>query len=513
MNNRFIVIILKIYVVIALVVTTVLSPLVLSFVPVLLLIWYLYQWRWPISAIINFLNELFMFFSIALLFSSIINPLLSLLSSLPLLFLVNNSLGEAAESYNLPNTRYARQPTNIFITIVLIFIILLGVSIMMSNLTLLLTVSVLFVYISVIGIIVLKKMPAKPLVETLIQHRIVAGTESNLTIKLNRITNIGSLVSLESLYEWLTVNPNLISLKEENPSIRISFTPTLSGPSIIKIKGKAIDRWGLLQVNFELDPVQLYVIPRARYAAWLVKKYLSGTKAGALPLISNIEAMKPIYGLRRGIEYYGSQLYQPGDSLKYIDWKHSLKANELISKEFSEFQGQSAVILINLSVGDAEEADKLAYNILVTAISLAQENIPAALAVYNHVDVKLTTATLHAQELLVKSLQVAQEMITYVNPRRYLNPPDISRLRANINRLRSIDNDSANSLSQLLRLEYTNFENAARTSPTTRALTEVLSKADKDSNIIIISNHNHDVEALAFSIFNLTRKGNAIINV
>ncbi|GAI15654.1 unnamed protein product, partial [marine sediment metagenome] len=93
--------------------------------------------------------------------------------------------------------------------------------------------------------------------------------------------------------------------------------------------------------------------------AWLAKRYLAETKPGVLPLISNISALRPIHGLRRGVEYYGSQLYQPGDSLKSIDWKHSVKYNELISKEFTELHGQPAIILINLAVGNAEEADKL----------------------------------------------------------------------------------------------------------------------------------------------------------
>jgi len=77
-----------------------------------------------------------------------------------------------------------------------------------------------------------------------------------------------------------------------------------------------------------------------KYAAWLTRQYLAGTKPGSLPIVSNIQAIKPLLGLRRGIEYYGSQLYQPGDSLKSIDWKHSAKYDKLISKEFIEFHGR-----------------------------------------------------------------------------------------------------------------------------------------------------------------------------
>lgn len=504
---------LKAYVTIALIVATILSPLALSFIPILLLIWHLYLWRWSITATINLLTDYFLFFAIALLLTPHIGPFFSLLSALPVLFLVNDRLEETAELLTVQETRYARRPTNICMTLLLIAIVVLCVSLLMGSLSLVLASVTVIIYFVIIGIIILRRLPLKPVVETQVQHRMVAGTEDHLNIKLTNKTRAGGLLFLESPYEWLKVNPNVLSLKQHQLTIKVSLSPTLAGPSIIKVKGKAIDHWGLVQINFELEPINLYVIPRARYAAWLARRYLAETKAGALPIITNIEAMKPLYGLRRGVEYYGSQLYQPGDNLKNIDWKHSAKYNELISKEFSEFQGQSAVILINLAVSNAEEADKLAYNIIVTAISLAQENIPAALAVYNHEGVTLTTATLQPRQLLTHSLRIAQEMVTFINPIKYLKPPNITKLRGNISRLRSTNGKAVEVLSQLLQLEYKNLDKAARLNPATKALTEAFNKVDKQSNIVIISNRNHDAEALAFNTFNFTRKGNAIITV
>jgi uncharacterized protein (DUF58 family) len=232
-----------------------------------------------------------------------------------------------------------------------------------------------------------------------------------------------------------------------------------------------------------------------------------------------------MHGLRSGVEYYGSQFYQPGDSLKNIDWKHSLKYNELITKEFTEFHGQSAIVLINLAVGNAEEADKLAHDIIVTAISLASENIPAALATYDHEGVKITTATLSPRQLLLLSLRAAQEMVIFVNPVKYLNPPDVSRLRANMSRISSVKGTASMVLLELLRLEYQNLSNATRRleyqnlsnatrhNPATKALLEGLEKAGRQSNIVLISQRNHDAEALAFNTFRLANKGNAVISV
>ena len=513
LNSYRTILFLKVYVAIALAIAIILSPLSLSFVPILLLVWYLYLWRWPINAVVNLLTHYFMVFAIALLLASPVGLLFSLLIALPVLLLINHGLQEVAESLAYQDTRYVRSPTNICLTLLLIAIVALGISLLLGSLSLLLACAAIISYLGILGVVVLRKLPLKPVEETHVQQRMVAGSEEHLHIKLSTKTKIGGLLFVESPYEWLKVSPNILSLKENELVVKVSLSPTLSGPSIIKLEGKAVDRWGLIQVRFELEPIRLYVIPRARYAAWLAKRYLAGTKPGDIALISNIEALKPIYGLRRGIEYYGSQLYQPGDSLKNIDWKHSLKYDELITKEFTEFHGRPAVILVNLAVSNAEEADKLAYKIIVTALSLAQENIPAALAAYNHEGIQLTTPLLQRQQLVRYSIQVAQEMVTFVNPVKYLHPPDVTRLRANISRIRSAESKAAEVLAQLLKLEYKNLNNMARLNPATKALSEVFTKVDKQSSIVIISHCNHDAEAIAFNTFSFTRKGNTVISV
>jgi len=506
-------VILKVYVAVTLITAAILSPLALSFIPFILLVWYLVLRRWPFTPTVNLLTEYFIFFAITLSFTSPAGPFFSLLIAMPALLLIHRSLEEVGESLTCQDSRYTRRPTRICLSLLLIAIVVLIVSSLLGSLSLLLACAVIISYLVILGTVILRRLPLKPLEERPLAQRMVAGSRADLSIELIPKTRLGGLLFIESPYEWVKVSPNVLSLRANKVRVKVSLSPTLSGPSVVKLKGYAIDRWGLIQIGFELEPIRLYVIPRARYAAWLARKYLTGTRPGTLPLLSNIEARKPAYGLRRGIEYYGSQLYQPGDSLKNIDWKHSLKYNELITKEFAEFHGRSAVILINLTVGNAEEADKLAYKIIVTAISLARENVPAALAVYNHEGVTLTTTALQPQQLLLQSLQVAQEIVTDINPAKYLSPPDVVRLRANINRIQFAESKASQVLSQLLKLEYQNLNNNARRNPATRALAEVFAKADKQSNIVIISNHNHDAEALAFNTFNYSRKGNTAITV
>ncbi|MFC2056690.1 DUF58 domain-containing protein [Chloroflexota bacterium] len=459
------------------------------------------------------MTEYFMFFAIALLLGPHVGPLFSLLISLPVLLLITRGLEKAAQSFTYQDIGQVRHPTNLCLTILIIVIVVLSVSLMFSNLSLLLACTAMIIYLGIMGLVIMRKLPLKPVEETIVPHRMVAGTQAHLRVKLTINTKLGGLLFLESPHKWLKVSPNVLSLMQDNTAVMVTMSPDLSGPSIVKLNGQATDRFGLIRIKFELEPIRLFVIPRARYAAWLANKYMAETKPGDLPLISTTRALESISGLRRGVEYYGSQLYHPGDSLRNIDWKHSLKYNELISKEFAEFHGQSAILLINLSAENAEEADKLGYKIIVTAISLAQESIPAAVAVYDHEDVKITTGTLQTYQLLRQCLQVAKEIVTFTNPLRYLNPPDVSRLRANISRLRLVEREGASTLVELLELEYKNLKNNAKLNPATKALSEVFTKVDRRSNIVILSQRNHDAEAIAFNAFSFIRQGNTVITI
>jgi uncharacterized protein (DUF58 family) len=503
----------KIYVAIALLVAAVFSPPNLSFIPGVLLVWYLYQWRWPVSAMIDLLTQYFIFFAIALLFSPILPPFLSPLLSIPIMVLLTAGLEKTSPQVRFTKTRRSRRLTPISTALSAIALGALVVSLITSNLALIIASSLVIIYSLVLGIVVYKVFPVKPVREERIQQRILAGKEEHLPVTLEILSRFGSSLQVESNLDWVKVNTRVVSLKGQTASLKIVVTPYLSGPSVIKLDCYAVDRWGIFQTRFEIEPVKLHIIPRARYAAWLAQNYLAGTKPGALPLLSSLGALRSLHGLRQGLEYYGNRPYQPGDSLKNIDWKHSSKYNQLISKEFTEFHGQPAVVLINLEAANAEEADKLAYNIIITALTLGQENIPAALAVYNHEKVVLTTPALSSMQLILRALQTTREIVITANPRKYLNPPDVSRLRANIRRINQVHSQPARALSELLQLEYTNLRSNYKVNPCTRALAEVVSRVNEQSSIVVISQRNHDSEALAFNSFMLAQKGSAVIDV
>ena len=215
---------------------------------------------------------------------------------------------------------------------------------------------------------------------------------------------------------------------------------------------------------------------------------------------------KAILVPKRGIEYFESRTYQPGDLLKNIDWKHTLKLNKLIVKEFIETGGRAAIIAVNLSVTDAEEADKIASNLITTALTLTQEAIPTALAVYNHQRVVLTTAILDPREILKRTLSLVKDITSVEFTYRLLQLPDLVKLRRDITQLRRATSEPAQQLLNILNFEYQAIEKTAKNHPATLALSSATEQAPSPATIVLISPLNHDAEALLVTTEKLSRR-------
>ncbi len=504
---------LKFYVIATLLVAAILSPSNFSIIPIILLAFYLFQWRRIISPVIDVLSQYFIFLAIALLYSTMLPEYIAPLFALPVLLLITRSLSKSAHIIKSYSQHSKRRPTTLYIVQCIIILSIFALALLLSDLTLIISASVLIIYFICLSLFVIRRVPHKPVKEEQILYRILAGKTEDLEIQLSPVIRYGMALFFESQFDWIKIKNKRIYLKDTPMSLELSITPALSGPSIVKLKGYAIDRWSLFQTSFEMEPVKLVVIPRAKYATWLALRYMSGTRQGNLPLISNTNVSKTLQGFRQGIEYYGNRIYQAGDSLKNINWKASVKYDELISKEFDEFRGQPAVILVNLVAGDDDELDKLAHDILITAVTLGQANIPASFAVYDKEKVVMTTPALSSNQLVSYALRIVKKLVIHSNPVKYLNPPDVLRLRSNINRLSKIDTKPSGKLSELLKLEYGVLNSGSNSNPCTKALFQAKTKINERFNVVILSLYNHDAEALAFNKYTLTRQGSFVISV
>ncbi|MEE8420025.1 MAG: DUF58 domain-containing protein, partial [Dehalococcoidales bacterium] len=218
------------------------------------------------------------------------------------------------------------------------------------------------------------------------------------------------------------------------------------------------------------------------------------------------QLMKTTPVLKRGVDYFGSRVYQPGDQFKDIDWKHTIKLNRLISKEYIGSGEQNAIIAVNLSVTDAEEADKLAFDLITAALTLAEKAIPTALTAYDQQGVIRHSGISDPGEVLKQTLSLVKRINTVDAAPRALQLPDIGKLKQHIYQLKQATSEPVRRLLNVLNFEYQALEKAAKDHPATRALALATKQVPASTIIILVSRRNHDAEALLVATEKLARQ-------
>ena len=438
--------------------------------------------------------------------------LYAVLLVVPAMFLLDWSLKDFALTQAFSFSRAGRSASTVLKTLGAGLLLVFVVSVVVWNVTVMLTTVVLMGYLAVVLARVFRGVPKMSLAEEKTWRRIVVGDLETVKFSVKGKANMPMLVSLQSADSWVHVEPPYFMLpvkKETEATIR--FTPPLAGPSKIQIQASYVDSRGLVQTGQVLEPVDLHIIPRARYAQWLANKYLEQTSAGAgmadaIPQPSSRAA-------KRGVEFLGNRPYQSGDRLKDIDWKHSYMLGELIVKEFAGAQGQVGIIVADLTAKDAQDADKLAYNFVMSALTLATEALPSALAVYNRNEVLAVTQPMNPRETLKKTLELT-EKITVVEPKeKVLQPTEMRRLKRSIGQLDQMKSQSAQKLSELLKFEFDANEEAAKAHPATLALAKAVENMQGPAVITVISSMGDDSDALLLSLERLREKGYSTVMV
>jgi len=189
------------------------------------------------------------------------------------------------------------------------------------------------------------------------------------------------LLFLKSPYPW-------VQSPHQTPSFRLTVkrnqcagrVDTAAGPvpPSFPLNACVIDPWGLSQVRFEINPVKLVVIPRARYADYLARKYLSGSRFGRLPLVSSVGTIRSLYGLRQGIEFYGNRIVPTRRQSEGNNRLETLRKNTTnwLPRKFLNSGTARHSPESTWSRPIWKKTDKLAYNIIAAALSLAQDGIP-----------------------------------------------------------------------------------------------------------------------------------------
>ncbi len=508
----------QLYLLLVLVAATILSSLPYSPLALILLLATLFITFRPLPPRLNIvitvatifllpllLEPLIYYVTNAALLPSIALQLIAVMAIIPVIYLLDYNLRQNAQNITIVHNITGKQTTTILNALFVSTLSILLVSLILNNPILLFTTIVLVLYLLVILIRVSHAIPRLPLDIPAVWKRVIAGATADISLYTISKASIRLHSLISPVDPWVEITPQRFTLNSAKTQLNLTVTPSLAGPSHPQLQVSVIDFRGFIQVNQIIEPVELHVIPRVRYAEWLAIRYLEQT--GAMGTVATTLLPKAIVMLKRGVEYFDSRSYQPGDLLKDIDWKHTVKLNQIIVKEYIEAGGQAAIIAVNLSVTDAEEADKLAFNLITTALTLARETIPAALAIYNHQKVILTTPVIDPREILKQTLLVVKDIASVEFIHRFLQPPDISKLRRNTTLLQPVTSQPAQRLLSMLRFEYEAIEEAAKNHPATLALSRSTEHVPPPAIIVLVSQLNHDAEALLVTSEKLSKRG------
>ncbi|AKG53552.1 hypothetical protein DGWBC_0889 [Dehalogenimonas sp. WBC-2] len=439
-----------------------------------------------------------------------VNVLLAILLSLPSIYTVLFDLGQLNVTIRPNNRRMGSRLTQSSFMLILVIAAFYLTAVVIGNAVVFLvtTIFALVVLFALWRALLIARKDSIKLTGPMI--RLLAGSEKQVDVTVHNLIGRKFFACIFPEPDWLRIEPSCFILNDRASIVMNINQPPLSGPLQPIFHLVVSDLLGLVQCHRSVQPVQVKIIPRARYARQLALQYLSGGigtgLVGLAPLSGNT---KP----GRGMDYIGSRRYQPGDRLKDIDWKHSLKLKDTISKEYARSGGQSTAILANFDVTDPQEVDDLGFNLISAAITLAQDAVPTALAFYNRDGVILVTDTENPELILRRLLSLINNIRTLPVVKRRLQPAEITTLNRSVNLLEQYTSSNFSGLKALLDFEKKAIRLATTTHPLTKAIDSLVTRLSPPSTVVVASKPGEDADVLSWTLDQLQRKGYEIIRM
>ena len=445
-----------------------------------------------------------------LAFQALVGEMPAVLLIIPVIFLLDSSLKQYALAQTFSFSKVGRNPTNTLKSLGLCFGAVLIAAIVLFNLTLILTATVFFIYLAIILLYTFQKVPLNALKENKTWSRTLVGDTDSKSITIKSNSRIPTQVFLQPTDSWVKVEPNRLTSTIREETV-LQFTPPLAGPSKISVQASIVDPRGIIVTDQLLQPLDLHIIPRAKYAKWLANKFLEQTSNGAGTATGDSRLLTKEG--KFGIEFQNTRPYQPGDSWRDFDWKHTFMLDQLIVKEFSETQSHVGIIVADLTAKNAEDADILAYNLIMSALTLAAEALPSALAVYNSHEILAATPPISPRETLKKTLELTDKITVEEPKQKVLQPIEMRRLKRSISKLETTKTDPAHKLAEILKFESEANLQAAKTHPAMAALMKTAKLVQAPAVITVASPISYDSDALLLGLERLNEKGFIIVYI
>ncbi len=355
----------------------------------------------------------------------------------------------------------------------------------------------LLAFVGTLVVLAYRQVPTRFLVLQAPTTRVLAGESVNVVVAVSAQKPRPLSIAFENPNRWTIISPDRATI-DGTLRVQVALTPPLAGPSTVKSSVRAVDLRGLTIARQDLDLVHLRVIPKAVYAAWLAQRYLEEVQHGTAPMAIR-EATQQGH-MRHGIDYYGARPYEPGDALKDLFWKHTLKLQQYIVKERRDDWGAPVLIAANLDAGTPEEADRVAYDLLTSALTLAQDSVPMAFAAYTDAEVVRVTPPLSPRPAVLAALELIERIRVVPQPVRMLEPPQVLRLRRMMARLMETPTASTARLARILGFEYRALGYRTRNHPATQAIRQALAKLAPPTTLLIVSTSDSDADVLELTL-------------
>ncbi len=396
----------------------------------------------------------------------------------------------------------ASTPVSRSVTVVALMIIALGAA---TGLAMLAAAGIV-VLGSLVGgaAMIFRRLPAAFVETDRPRVRVVAGETLEVRVSVRSLTSLPCALSLRCPAPWTALAPETMRLEPRRPvPVHLTLTPPLAGPSRLPLEAVALDPWGLTATRQQVEAVDLHIIPRARYAFWLARRYLERTRRGGTVTVTAETSRRAV--LRGGLDYRGARAYAPGDSLREIDWKHTAKLRNTVVKEFAGSGNTAGVFLVRLEAEDADAADVLASRIILTALTLAREGVPMVLAGYTQDKITAVTPLLASRDAVRRALNLADQIVRIAAVRRTLDAPKIGALR----RMHRLLNgaSAAGRLQEFIALEILALGEETKTHPAARALRQAAAQVRPPAAVLLLSVPSEPPGALDATMEQLRNRG------
>jgi uncharacterized protein (DUF58 family) len=351
------------------------------------------------------------------------------------------------------------------------------------------------------------RIPPDSLTVQLPTVRVLARNTLETAVSLYPRMRLAANILVDLDDAWASVSPSKFLGKTLPVVVLVKVTPPLAGSKTLLARTRCVDPWGLIVTTQQVQLAHVVVIPRAIYAAHLARGYLEQTAAGTDGLAALPQTQEGTRAAQRGLDYYGARRYEPGDPLRDVFWKHTLKLRQLVVKERRSPQGEAVILAVNVWGSTADDLDQTAYSTVVGALTLAREDVPMVFAAYTDEAIISVTSVLSPRQAVLHALHLVGVMREVARPTRVLPPAQLARLRRRVERLLASNASPAARLARVLQFEYRAHVTRAQQHPGYQAVLKASGYLLSPAALLVTSSGPDDPEAIELALEHLRIRG------